>query len=225
MKPPEVLIFDIDDTMVDTVPSYRQSIIATCAHYGVTVTADDILAVKAAGDANDDWEVARMLLARGGRDVPFDEVVAVFEKIYQGEDGVSGLKAHEELLLSREALMALKARYRLAVLTGRPRRDAEEALHRYGLADLFEMVVTRDDGELKPSPVPVHTILTQLGVTYGWMIGDTPDDMKCAVDAGIDAVGVVPPGDDVAAAEAVLKGAGAATVLARVSDITGMLLP
>ncbi|MBN2525387.1 MAG: HAD-IA family hydrolase [Deltaproteobacteria bacterium] len=224
MTKPKVLIFDIDDTLVDTTPSYRGSIIQTARHFGGTVNMADIARAKAEGDANNDWVLTKDLLADQGIDVPLDEVTRVFEDLYQGKGNIPGLKRRETLLLERDTILLLKTMYRLGVVTGRPRRDAEDFLVQHQLGDVFEVMVTMDDGPLKPNPFPVQKALEAMGETDAWMIGDTPDDIRSAVGAGIVAIGVIAPADDPDEARQAMLDAGAKMVLKRTVELKDILL-
>ncbi|MBN2717451.1 MAG: HAD-IA family hydrolase, partial [Deltaproteobacteria bacterium] len=213
MNRPLALIFDIDDTLVDTTPSYRGAIIETARHFGGTVTMSDIASAKARGDANNDWVLTMDLLEAQGIRVPLDRVTEVFERLYQGTESVPGLKYRETLLLERDVILALATRYRMGVVTGRPRKDALDFIAQHALENVFEVVVTMDDGPLKPNPFPVKKALEVLGETDAWMIGDTPDDIRSAVGAGITAVGVIAPADNPVDARNAMIAAGAKLVL------------
>jgi len=66
LGPGEAILFDMDGVLADVSGSYRVAIQQTCAAFGAPVTAEDVAEAKAAGDANDDWELTRrMLSARG----------------------------------------------------------------------------------------------------------------------------------------------------------------
>jgi phosphoglycolate phosphatase-like HAD superfamily hydrolase len=119
-------------------------------------------------------------------------------------------------------LAALARRFPLAIVTGRPRADAERFLSRFGIRALFSAVVTRDDGPLKPDPFPVAAARDALGVRYAWMIGDTPDDMASARAAAVLPIGVLAPGDAPGAADA-LDRAGAARVLNNPQELDSCL--
>ena len=220
---PKALIFDIDDTLVDTTPSYRGSIIETARHFGGIVTMAHIAAAKAKGDANNDWVLTRDLLLSQGIDVPLDAVTEVFESLYQGTDDTPGLKYRETLLLERDVILALAATYKMGVVTGRPRKDAMDFILQHQLTDVFQVVVTMDDGPLKPDPFPVKKAVESLGADT-WMIGDTPDDIRSAVGAGITAVGVIAPADDPEEAKKAMTAAGAKMVLDKTVDLKGILL-
>jgi HAD superfamily hydrolase (TIGR01548 family) len=220
---PQALLLDMDGVMVDVSGSYRAAIVATAAHFGGAVTEDDVRAAKAVGGANNDWVLTQRLLAARGIDVPLDAVTAAFEERYQGTPDAPGLKSTERDLLTRAQLERLAARYRLAVVTGRPRRDAWEVLERSGIADLFSAVVVMEDGPAKPDPFPVQRAMTLLGATHAWMVGDTVDDVRAARAAGVVPVGVVPPGEAPERVSPTLLGAGASRVLAHTADLLELL--
>jgi histidinol-phosphate aminotransferase len=218
LKKPKALIFDIDDTLVNTTMSYRLSIIQTALHWGVNVTQADIAKIKAAGDANNDWEVTRSLIVKKGIDVSIQEVTKVFEKFYQGDGKTPGLKLKEELLLDVQDIKNLADNFELGIVTGRPRKDVYAFFEQFNLNGLFKGFVSMDDAALKPSPEPVEKMLAMLGTHDAWMIGDTPDDIRSAKDAGIIAMGTLAPADDKEAARAALYSCGAAMVFEKVTQ-------
>ena len=216
---PEAILFDLDGVLADVSASYRMSIIETAKSFGVSITVDDISAMKAHGNANNDWQVTQRLLLDHGLAVSLAEVIGRFESLYQGTETEPGLRATETLLVERPWLESLGRRYSLAVVTGRPRRDAERFLHDNGIRDLFEALVCMEDAELKPSPMPVRLALERLGVTRAWMLGDTPDDLVAARAAGVMPVGVAPPGELLESATITLIEAGAACVLEKTEQL------
>ena len=222
---PEALLFDMDGVLADVRRSYRESIVRTCASFGVEAGHELISAVKAAGGANDDWAVTHGVLAGAGVEASLEEVTARFEEIYQGTEAEPGLRRHETLIPSRELLEGLARSFRLGIVTGRPRADAQRFLREQGVRGCFSAVVCREDAPLKPDPAPVLTALERLEVRTAWMLGDTPDDVRAAVGAGVVPVGVVPPGQTEQAAAAVwaaLEDAGAARVVNADSDFGGL---
>lgn len=208
---PEALLFDMDGVLADVSGSYRAAIVAAGAAFGVQLTAVEISAAKAAGDANNDWILTRRLLAARGVDVSLDRVTAAFEAAYQG-----GLWRAERLLVDPAWLAAQAARRPLGIVTGRPRRDAERFLDAHGIARHFGAVICMEDGPAKPDPAPVRAALAALGVRRAWLVGDTPDDIRAARAAGVVPLGIEAPGEASAAA---LTAAGAARVLARLEAL------
>ena len=225
---PEALLFDMDGVLADVRRSYREAIARTCAAFGVKAGNAEIGAAKAAGHANDDWAVTHALVAAGGVGASFEEVKRRFEKLYQGDDSNPGLRRHETLIPDPALLEDLARSYRLGIVTGRPRRDAERFLREQGVRGLFSAVVCREDGPLKPNPEPVRIALELLEARTAWLLGDTPDDVRAAVGAGVVPVGVVPEGggagdDDAGAAVwAALEAAGAARIVEANEDFGGL---
>lgn len=214
---PEALLLDMDGVLADEGPSYRETVRAVLADEGFTVDRADLAAAKAAGGANDDWELTRRLLADRGRALPLEAVRDRFQRRYLGDSERPGLCARETLIPPRALLEGWAARLPLAVVTGRPRAEAEAFLDRFGLSDLFSVLVAREDAPAKPDPAPVRLALERLGVTRAWMVGDTPDDVAAARAAGVLPYAVTPPDPDDAPDPASL--AGAVRVLASLQDL------
>ncbi len=220
---PEAVLLDVDGVLADDSKSYRLSVVETARTFGVAVTSGEIAAMKAKGDANDDWALTRRLLAEKGVDATLAEVTARFEAIYQGANGLRGLRETETLIPARATLERLARRFPLAAVTGRPRADALRFLEEKGVAPLFRAVVAREDGPMKPDPSTVRAALARVGAKRAVMVGDTPDDVRAARAAGVVPLGVVAPGDAPSAAEEVLLGAGAARVLSSLDELEALL--
>ena len=216
---PQALLFDMDGVIADVSKSYRQAIIQTAQYFGVRITAQDIERIKAMGNANNDWVVTQRLIEEQNIDVPLKEVTRIFEQQYQGNDTAEGLYKKEQLIGDRNVLYTLQKQYKLAIVTGRPRNDAQRFLKDFALTDLFDTVICMEDAPLKPNPEPVQKALSELGVTRAWMIGDTPDDIIAARSSRVVPIGVIPPGVNPNPLTLTLLKAGAAIVLNRWDDI------
>jgi histidinol-phosphate aminotransferase len=195
---PDAILFDMDGVIADVGLSYREAIVQTADSFGVSVTPADIDAIKAAGDANNDWKVTHRLISQQRRDSPtLAEVTARFEEFYQ--DG--GLWKTEQLLLPATLFETLAHHHQLGIVTGRPRNpDAIRFLETHQIAKFFgDRIVCMEDAPLKPAPEPVLLALSRTAATLNQpvlravMIGDTPDDIKAAVGAGVLPLGVLPP--------------------------------
>lgn len=187
-----ILVFDMDDVLVDVAESYRATIIATVQHYtGVLITNDEIQCYKNAGGWNDDWHLSqRIILDTVGRDIPFDEVVSTFQQHFLGENN-NGLILRERWLPQPGLLERLAAHHQLAIFTGRPRAELDLTLSRF-VPDLrWSMTITSGDVQnLKPAPDGLLAIARAhpaCSVTY---VGDNIDDARSARAAGVRFIGI-----------------------------------
>jgi len=220
---PQAIVFDLDGVLADVRESQRAAMIATASAYGVSVTMQDIETALRSGDAANDWIVTQRLIGAAGGQADLETVTARFQALYLGTNGSPGLRERERLIVPRALLAGLAKRLPLAVVTGRPRDEARWFLERAEIADLFGAVVCMEDAARKPDPAPVRLALTRLGVRRAWMVGNTPDDVRAAAGAGVVPLGVVAPGDDLAATTAALIDAGAARVLDQLADLEELL--
>lgn len=70
---------------------------------------------------------------------------------------------------------------KMAIVTGRPRYDANKFLETFKLNNLFDAVICMEDTpKPKPDPGPVNAALTALGIKKAVLVGDTPDDITAA---------------------------------------------
>jgi HAD superfamily hydrolase (TIGR01548 family) len=218
-----VLVFDMDDVLVDVLESYRAATIATVEHFtGVTISNDVIQRYKNEGGWNDDWQLSqRIILDTIGREVAFDEVVSVFQQRFLGSNG-DGLILRERWLPAPGLLERLAARHRLAIFTGRPRDEMELTLSRF-VPDLrWSMTVTLDDVQnLKPAPDGLLAIINAhpgCAITY---FGDNVDDARSGRAAGVRFIGIASrtsPG-----LRELFEKEGAAAVIENINEIEGVL--
>ncbi|GIW51217.1 MAG: hypothetical protein KatS3mg081_0572 [Gemmatimonadales bacterium] len=220
---PDVVLFDLDGVLADVRRSYDWCISRTAREFGVAVGPGQIAAARAKGGANDDWALTRSLLQAGGVEVSLSAVRRRFQRRYLGDSARPGLREKERLLVSRELLEQLAARFKLGIVTGRPGEEAFWFLKRHSVEDLFDVVVAREDAPAKPSSAPVQVAMRRLGASRAWFLGDTPDDMRAASRAGVLGIGVLPPGVDRSTWIQVLKEAGAVWVLKRAGEVRRLL--
>ena len=145
---------------------------------------------------NNDWDATAALLRSRNVLIPRPELIAVFQEFYLGSGARPGLMASERWLLPKPLLRDLAARYRLGIVTGRPREEARLALQRSGTEDYFRIIVALEDTGRRPKPDPygLRLALRRLGVGRAVYFGDSPDDMAASRAAGVTAVAVRPPG-------------------------------
>jgi HAD superfamily hydrolase (TIGR01548 family) len=199
----KTLLLDMDGVLAEVSLSYRAAIEQTCHHYGATsVTQDTITEWKMRGNANDDWKLSFDLIhndPNGQKDVTIEDVTNVFESIYQGDDNTKvGLYKLETLIPSRETLQELHKRSKpgIGIVTGRPRSDCMKFLRDFDLEGFVSATYCMEDGPSKPDPYPVLRVCELLGVEPTKsvvLVGDTPDDISAAINAGCSGIGVITP--------------------------------
>lgn len=83
----------------------------------------------------------------------------------------------------------------VALMTRNTRDSVRVFQQRHGIE--FDLVRTREDGVVKPSPQPVHEICSALGGVPGdsWVIGDFHYDIMCGAAAGATTVLLLNPED------------------------------
>jgi HAD superfamily hydrolase (TIGR01549 family) len=94
----------------------------------------------------------------------------------------------------RGILKSLSKRYKLGVVSGNYRPTILKALQKCGYRRFIKVVVSVDDvPESKPSPLPILAALKKLRVKpeNAVYVGDHPDDIRAARNAGTYAIGVL----------------------------------
>jgi pyrophosphatase PpaX len=176
------VLFDLDGTLLDTIglilASFRH---ATTVVFGEALP-DEVL-LRNIG-------VPLRIQMREFSDDPgqADELL----EAYQAHNG----EIHDESVAAfpgvREMLDAVTALgLPVGVVTSKSRPLAERGLGITGLADYFDTLVTCDDTDRhKPDPYPLTVAASALGVQlrYCVYVGDSPHDMRAAVDGGAVAV-------------------------------------
>ena len=143
---PQGLLFDLDGVIADVEASYRRCILETAGGFGVEVTREEVATEVLAGDANNDWVLTQRIMAGRGVEVSLDDVTRAFQEAYLGTSTSPGLRESERMLVPVDVLSRLAERLPLAIVTGRPREEAEWFLDKEELTDLFPTVVCMEDG-------------------------------------------------------------------------------
>ncbi len=191
VKPPDVIVFDMDGVLVEVGESYREAIREVVQHFtGDHVSHDLIQDFKNAGGWNNDWLLSHRLISDRGVKVDYADVVDYFNHIFLGENG-QGLIQREKWMPSQDFFERLQQRVILAIFTGRAKFEAEATLQRYAPAVRFNPLVT-DDSVANPKPAPdgLELIKQHHPGKQLWYLGDTVDDARSARDATVPFIGV-----------------------------------
>ncbi|MBT3465242.1 HAD-IA family hydrolase [archaeon] len=187
----DTIIFDMDGVLVDESKSYRLAIKKTAEFFldnKKEISMDMIESYKERGGLNNDWDCTEAILKDNGADIDKEKIIEKFDDIYINETIKS-----ETLIIRREILEELSKIYKLGIVTGRPKRDANLAIFNFNLARYFNTYITMEDVEnQKPSPDGIIKCMKRLGSKKAIYFGDTIDDMRAAKSAGIIGIGVMP---------------------------------
>lgn len=181
----ELLVFDLDGTLVDSELDLANSVNATLQKIGrATLSVEQIASYIGQG--------VIVLISRSlGGDAP-DELVEQAKEIF--------LRHYREHMLDntatypgvREALANLDGR-KMAVLTNKPVRFSREMLAGLGLADRFLQIYGGNSFEnKKPDPIGLHRLMEETGAAASrtLMIGDSVSDVLAGRNAGAWTCGV-----------------------------------
>lgn len=218
----EVLVFDMDGVLAEVSGSYLAAIAATVLHFtGEAASLETINDYKKAGGWNNDWALAqKLILDTAQRDVPYPEVVEVFQSLFLGQAN-DGLITRETWIPEAGLLERLGRDYSLGIFSGRTRFEINLTLSR--CAPALEWATIIADAEVtraKPAPDGLLAIAAAhpgLRITY---IGDNVDDAASARAAGVRFVGVTD--GDAELAER-LRAGGAFALIENVNQLEAVL--
>ena len=104
-------------------------------------------------------------------------------------------EAIDKIIVNQECVELIKemraAGSKIAICTGKDHYRTEQILEYYGIADLFNALVSSDDvSEPKPSAIPIMKAVEELGVERDTciVIGDGYNDILSARNAGVPVI-------------------------------------
>ena len=197
-RPFDLIMFDLDGTLIETSPEIADAVNDTLRHFNLpAVTQQQV----------NDWigHGTRTLLIQALAFVGKTEVAAVaasdslpliaaeFDRNYQRR---CGTRSHLYPQV-RETLAALRDRgVKLAVVTNKEGRYTTTVLNAHQITSLLDRVVSGDTlSTKKPDPAGIQSCLAQFGVlpNRALFVGDSSIDVATARNAGV-AVWALPYG-------------------------------
>ena len=183
------LIFDLDGTLVHTLPDIAATLGRVFATQGLPVPSEPAIR-RMIGDGARTL-IARALAAAG--EEPSRERVDRLYRAFLADYEVHSCVLSAPFPHVREALAQLRAAgHRLGVCTNKPQRATEMLLRAFALDQFFDAVA---GGDLlpwrKPDPRHLQAVLTALSQTsqpMAIMIGDSQYDLLAARGAGIPCI-------------------------------------
>ena len=183
---PRALLFDWDNTLVDTWPCIGRATNITLEAMGHKPWTPAEVRQRVAGSLRDvfpglfgdRWEEAREIFYRAFEEVHLDVLVAA---------------AGTEAMLKDSAKSGLY----LGVVSNKTGKYLRAEADHLGWTGLFgRLVGAQDAARDKPAPDPVHLALLQSGIPAGpevWFVGDAPIDVTCGRAAGCSTIYVGEP--------------------------------
>lgn len=189
MRKPEMILIDLDGTLVDSVPDLAYCVDTMLARLGRPAWGEDRVR---------DWVgngverlVRRSLIGRLEGEPPeadFERAYPLFLALY-AENTSKRSRLYPGV---REGLDRLKsAGYKLGCVTNKAARFTEPLLKELGVFDDFALVVSGDTlAKKKPDPEPLLHAAAHFGCqpSEALMIGDSVSDVKAARAAGFQIV-------------------------------------
>jgi phosphoglycolate phosphatase len=183
MKRP-ALLFDLDGTLVDSVPDLARALGTLLAEQGAAPLAPEEI-VPMVGDGAGPL-VARALAARGLVPDASGALLARFLALYEAAPAEL-TRPYEGV---PETLASLRGDgWRLGLVTNKPERATRLVLAALGLAGCFAVIIGGDTTPWKkPDPRPLLAALDALGAAGGIFVGDNENDAAAAHAAGLPLV-------------------------------------
>lgn len=218
LPPPRAVVCDLDGTLVDTVPTRIEAWLATFASVGLPADRGHVASLI----GSDGKWLAERVAERAGRQLDPVEAERIDRLAGERYDALNTdprpLPGAVKFVAGLDA-----AGVPWAVATSS--RPAQVSVSVAALHLAHEPIVI--DGlavdRAKPAPDLLEAAATRLGVAAAecWCVGDSRWDMLAAVAAGMRPVGVTTG----AATADDLRSAGAATVVGRLDELLGQLVP
>ena len=181
----KAILFDFDGTLIDASETIIQTFNSVMNRFGL-----------------DPWTHSRITTSIG------KPLVTLFKEVRpdcQPSQLQQMLKAYEELAREedpravrlkpnvRRTLTSLSENVQMGVVTSRRGRGARNILRRFELEEYFSAIIGIESVDRpKPDAEPLRLALELLGVPpeEALMVGDTPDDVRSARNAGVRSAGV-----------------------------------
>lgn len=215
------VVFDMDGVLIDASKSYRVAVQKTFNTFtGKEVTMEEISQIKKLGGLNNDWDLTEFLLKKYGFEIEYDKIVDTFNTFYRA------LADIEEPLVSHEFFKNLAKDYNLAIFTGRVKEEAFFTLEKHGFTDYFYPIITMEEvgfEKQKPDCLGLEIIKKKIITDRLYYLGDTVDDMICAISANVTGIGVLPPQDKSDELNNLLKSKNAMVVLNEAVELLDFL--
>ncbi|AKJ40905.1 phosphoglycolate phosphatase [Pragia fontium] len=182
--------FDLDGTLVNSLPGLAQAVDATLESLGLPTAGDERVSHWIGNGAS--VLITRALTWAGGdTSAEYVERARILFDHHYGESVEQGtqLYPHVESTLKFLADDGIK----MALVTNKPTQFVRPLLNSLGILDYFSVIIGGDDVvEKKPHPAPIYLMLGQLGLRADELVfvGDSRNDIQAGQAAGCPTIGL-----------------------------------
>lgn len=189
----KVIHFDLDGTLIDSVPDLALAINQMLYHFFKEETQESRIRAWVGNGASK--LVERALIFHFKREISQDEKIFKEALSYFLEAYSKLLPFHTRCYAEvEETLQILQERgYRLTIITNKPYAFVSPLLEGLKIDGYFEAILGGDSlKRKKPDPLPLLSMSKDLGVEIAScvMVGDSKNDILSANRAGMDSIGV-----------------------------------
>ena len=180
----KTILFDLDGTLIDSTEAILESFGVAFETFGKSIPEDDAIK-KLIGHPLD-----LMFMMLGVDALDANDYVSAYKEHYR----LISRKKTTLLPLAKEAILYASHFATLGVVTTKTGRYSYDLLEHMGVMHHFKVLIGRENvTHPKPHPEPIQKALQALNADplKTWMIGDTPMDLECAREAGVQSVGVL----------------------------------
>lgn len=177
----QALIFDMDGTIIDTMPSHAKAWEITGEHFGYQV--DSSVMYELGGATT--YTIGREIMQRANMPMELLEEVAQMKR----KIAMDLTYEHSSLLPTFEIIQRYSGKKPLAVGTGAHRVQAYKLLDKFNLRPYFNTIVDADDvKQHKPSPETFLLCAERLGVApkHCLVFEDADLGIQAALAGGMD---------------------------------------
>ena len=189
LRQPQLVLIDVDGTLVDSVPDLAYCIDQTMVELGLPRRGEESVRSWVGNGVETLVQRALSNSLDGEVDQPlFEKALPIFWALYKDNVCVrshlyEGVQEGLEYLQSKQ--------YRLGCVTNKARAFTMPLLTALGITDFFEVFVCGDDtARKKPDPLPLLHAAEQLSIDpeQALMLGDSKSDVQAARAAGFQII-------------------------------------
>ena len=183
----DLLIFDLDGTLIDSRLDLANSVNATRTHMGMTPLDFDRVYSYVGNGAP---VLIRRALGAQATEAEVEEALEFFLEYYR-DHALDCTKLYPGIKESLDRLQA--ADKRMAILTNKPVRMSNAIVEGLGIAGYFFRVYGGNSFDFKkPNPIGIETLVQETGIDRSRtvMVGDSGVDINTAINGGVHSCGV-----------------------------------